>query len=187
MSMLTPLGKGLGAPPARRGRGRNRRLKVLVVIALLLAVGAGGWWWLHRDSTPDTATPLHTCPSVAPAPTVVAAATVKLNVFNGTARKGLASLVADALKKRGFVVVKVANDPLKRRVTGLAEVRSGPTGKDAARTVTAQVGTVVALPDQRKDASVDLVLGSKFTALRTPAQATAALKPTPTPRPSGCA
>jgi hypothetical protein len=186
MSMLTPLGKGLGAPPARRGRGRNRRLKVLVVIALVLAVVAGGWWWLNRDSTPDTAAPRTTCPSLA-APTIVPATAVKLNVYNGTARKGLASLVADALKKRGFVVVKVANDPLKRRVTGLAEVRSGLTGKDAARTVTAQVGVVVALPDQRKDASVDLVLGAKFTALRTPAQAAAALKPTPAPQPSGCA
>jgi hypothetical protein len=187
VSMLTPLGKGLGTPPTRRRRGHNRRLKVLVAIALVLAVGAGGWWWLNRDSRPDTATTRRTCPSVAPAPTIVPAAAVKLNVFNGTARKGLASLVAEALKKRGFVVLKVANDPLKRRVTGLAEVRSGPAGKDAARTVTAQVGPVVALPDQRKDASVDLVIGSKFAALRTPAQATAALKPTPAPRPSGCA
>jgi hypothetical protein len=184
MSMLTALGKGVPPPPKRRGG--HRRLAVLVVIALLLGAGAGGWWWLNRDSETVSAAAVPTCPPVAPTPTVVPATGITLNVYNGTDRRGLASSVADELKKRGFKVGKVANDPLKRKVTGLAEVRSSPAGTAAARTVSGHVGTVIAVPDQRKDASVDLVLGAAFKALRTPAQAVAALKPTPAPRPSGC-
>ncbi len=52
--------------------------------------------------------------------------------------------------------------------------------------MTAQVGTVVAVPDQRKDATVDLVLGAGFRALQPPAAAAAALSPTPQPVPAGC-
>jgi hypothetical protein len=71
-------------------------------------------------------------------------------------------------------------------VTGAAEVRSSTAGADAARTVAAQVGSVVAGPDQRKDASVDLVLGATFRALRPVAAATAALSPTPRPVQTTC-
>jgi hypothetical protein len=184
MSMLTPHGKG-GRPRSRSRRGK-RRLVVLVVIALLLAAGGGGWWWLNRDSATDTVAATPICPPVVPPSTSVPPAHVTLNVYNGTDRKGLAQSVADQLKKRGFKVAKVANDPLKRKVTGLAEVRSSAMGKDPARSVSAQVGDVIALPDQRKDGSVDLVLGATFKTLRTPADAATALKPTPAPRPSGC-
>jgi LytR cell envelope-related transcriptional attenuator len=184
MSMLTPLGRGLPRAPKRRHG--NRRLAVLVVIAFLLGAGAGGWWWLNRDSDTVRTTSRPVCPSVAPTPTPVPATAVTLNVYNGTDRRGLASSVAAELKKRGFKFGKVANDPLKRKVTGLAEVRSSTAGNAAARTVIGHVGTVVPVPDQRKDASVDLVLGAAFKTLRTPAEAAAAQKPTPVARPSGC-
>ena len=94
--------------------------------------------------------------------------------------------MATELRKRGFRVGKVENDPLERKVTGAAEIRNSTVGADAARTVTAQVGTVVAVPDQRKDATVDLVLGAGFRALQPPAAAAAALSPTPQPVPAGC-
>ena len=93
---------------------------------------------------------------------MVAPRAITVNVYNATKRRGLAGTVATELRKRGFRVGKVDNDPLERRVTGLAEVRNSTQGADAARTVTAQVGTVVAVPDQRKDATVDLVLGRGF-------------------------
>ena len=117
---------------------------------------------------------------------MVAARSVHLNVYNATKRRGLATDVAKELRRRGFVVGKVSNDPAKRKVTGVAEVRASTAGAAAARTVGAQVASFVAVPDQRKDASVDLVLGAGFHALRTTAAASAALKPTPAPRPSGC-
>lgn len=185
MSMLTPRGIG-GQARRRRGRGR-RALTVVLLLLLLGSAGVGAWWFTIRGGGEEVAAvPRPSCPPVSPAPTVVPATQVTVNVYNATARKGLAASVAADLAKRGFRVGKTDNDPLKRAVTGVAEVRSSAVGKDAARTVAAHVGAAVAVPDQRKDASVDLVVGAGFKGLVPPAQAAAAVTPTPAPRPSGC-
>jgi hypothetical protein len=186
MSMFTPPGVG-GRRPERRTRRRTHWGVLLLVVVLTAALVAGAWWWQSRPTTAEfTAGPEVICPSPAPAPTVVLPRAVTVNVYNATGRRGLAGTVATQLRKRGFRVGKVANDPLERKVTGAAEVRSSTVGANAARTVTAQVGTVVAVPDQRKDASVDLVLGAGFHALQPTAAAAAALSPTPRPVPAGC-
>ena len=189
MSMLTP--RGVGARPGvRRRRGSWR---VAVVVLAVLAIGASSWFaWSRSTSGEETraaATP--SCPAPNPTPTVVPAGQVRVNVYNATDRRGLAARVATELKRRGFRVAAVDNDPAKRTVTGAAEVRHGPSGADGARTVTAQVAppgatTVVAVPDQRSDPSVDLVLGAAFTRLQAADLAAAALSPSPQPRPSGC-
>jgi hypothetical protein len=187
MSMLTPLGVG-GARRARRG-GRSRHAgRNLFVLLLVVSAAAAGvvWFWNPGTETPVAARARPSCPPTQAAPTVVAARAVHLNVYNATKRRGLASDVAKELRKRGFLVGKVSNDPASRKVTGVAEVRASTAGAGAARTVGAQVTSFVAIPDQRKDASVDLVLGAAFHSLRTAAAATVALKPTPSPRPSGC-
>ncbi|MGZ4609638.1 MAG: LytR C-terminal domain-containing protein [Actinomycetes bacterium] len=186
MSMLTPRGVG-GHAPVRRGR-RHRLGKVLLALLVIGALAAA-WYAYLRDPGTETKTaaaPSASCPAPSPTPTVVPATLVKVNVFNATERRGLAATVAAELRKRGFRVGKVGNDPAKRTVTGVAEIRSSPTGAGPARTVGAQVDGFVALPDQRKDPSVDFVIGASFKALRTPAAAHAALAPTPAPRPSGC-
>lgn len=186
MSMLTPLGKG-GRQPVRRGERPSRRGAVLLAVLLTAALAGTAWWVAHRD-TADTAaaTPRRTCPVPSTPPPVVAPTAVKVNVYNATDKRGLASRVAAELKRRGFHVGKVDNDPLKRQVTGAAEVRSSTAGAGAARTVSAQVGTVVAVPDQRPNASVDLVLGAAFVRLQPVPAAAAALSPSPQPVPSGC-
>jgi hypothetical protein len=183
MSMLNP---NRDLAPSRRGGGRRTGVWVLVLVLVIAGAAAGAWRYLELGADDDVATPRVSCPPTTPPLTVVAPAQVKVNVYNATERRGLASAVATQLKRRGFKVGKVANDPLKRTVTGLAEVRASTTGADAARTVVAHVGQVVLVPDQRKDPSVDLVLGATFKALVTPADAAAALTPTPTPRPEGC-
>ena len=185
MTMFTPLGDRDLAPPRRRS-GRRRTSRGLLLLLVVVVLGAGAWRFVQRDDDADVAAPRVRCPSTAPPPTVVAPAKVRVNVYNATERRGLASTVATALKKRGFTVGEVANDPLKRSVTGLAEVRSSAAGTDASRTVVAQVGPVVLVPDQRTDASVDLVLGATFKALVSPAAAAANVTPTPSPRPAGC-
>lgn len=186
MSMLTPLGKG-GRQPVRRGERPSRRGAVLLAVLLTAALAGTAWWVAHRD-TADTAaaTPRRTCPVPSTPPPVVAPPAVKVNVYNATDKRGLASRVAAELKRRGFHVGKVDNDPLKRQVTGAAEVRSSSAGAGAARTVSAQVGTVVAVPDQRTNSSVDLVLGAAFVRLQPVPAAAAALSPSPQPVPSGC-
>ena len=186
MSMLNPLANRDLSPSRRGGRRRGSAVWVLVLVLVLAGAGFGAWRYLDLGADDDVATPRVSCPPTEPPPTVVPAAQVNVNVYNATERRGLASAVAAQLKKRGFKVGKVSNDPLKRTVTGLAEVRSSTTGADAARTVVAQVGQVVLVPDQRKDASIDLVLGATFKRLVPPAAAAAAVTPTPSPRPAGC-
>jgi hypothetical protein len=185
MSMFTPPGVG-GRGQVRRGKRRSWPA-LLVAVLLVLALAGAGWWLWQRDTDEPVATAERSaCPTPSTPPAVVPPGKVKVNVYNATERRGLAARVATQLRKRGFQVAKVDNDPLERRVTGLAEVRHSEPGAAAARTVVAQVGTVVAVPDQRTDASVDLVLGAGFRALQPVAAATAALSPTPQPMPAAC-
>ncbi len=185
MSMFTPAGVG-GRGPARRGRRRSWPVLLLAAVLVIGLTGAGWWLW-QRDTDDAVATADRTpCPKPTAPPAAVPPGKVTVNVYNATDRRGLAARVATQLRKRGFKVVKVDNDPLDRRVTGLAEVRHSEPGAGAARTVVAQVGTVVAVPDQRTDASVDLVLGAGFRALQPLAAAAAALSPTPQPMPAAC-
>jgi hypothetical protein len=186
MSMFTPAGVGGHKQARRRGHSRHTG-RTVVVLLLVSAAAAGGFWLWNQDSDPTaTADTRPSCPPTQPAPTVVAARAVRVNVYNATERRGLASSVAKQLRKRGFVIGKVENDPAKRSITGIAEVRHSTAGAAPARTVSAQVASFVTVPDQRKDASVDLVLGAGFRTLRTTAAAAAAMTPTPAPRPSGC-
>ena len=185
MSMFTPPGVG-GRGPVRRGQRRSWPV-LLMAVVLVLGLAAAGWWLRQRDTDEPVATAARSaCPTPSPTPSVVPPDNVKVNVYNATARRGLAARVATQLRKRGFQVAKVDNDPLKRRVTGLAEVRHSAPGTAAARTVVAQVGTVATVPDQRTDASVDLVLGVGFSELQPAAAAAAALSPTPQPMPAAC-
>jgi hypothetical protein len=204
MTMLTPRGSGA----LRRGRRRGRRvLSVLVVLVLLAAVAAAAWWYLLREpstSTTPAAAPTPTCtpvarPTASPTPTFLPATPlpagkVDVRVLNATPRSGLAKTVGDEMASRGFHVVAIGNDTAKRAVTAPAEVRYGKGGAAAALTVAAQVPGAVPVLDKRSGASVDLVLGSGYTSLRSPAQASAAATPvrpatatpTPTGRASGC-
>ncbi len=187
MTMFTPAGVGGGRSYRQRGRRRGRRTVAVLLTVLLLAGAAGAWWWLDkREDDAVAAEPTATCPPVVPPPKTVRPRDIQVNVYNATQRRGLAARVAGELRKRRFQIGKVENDPLSRKVTGIAEIRSSPRGAGAARTVSAQAGKVVAVPDRRKDASVDFVIGAAFRRLQTPAQAAAALVPTPSPRPSGC-
>ncbi len=109
-----------------------------------------------------------------------AAAQIKLNVYNSTNRKGLAAGTATELKQRGFVIGKVTNDPLKANLTIPAEVRGASASMQAMRIVAAEVTGSQLRTDSRTDGTVDLVLGTGFTALASPDQVSAALaSPTP--------
>ena len=68
----------------------------------------------------------------------------------------------------------MTNDPLQRTVTGTAEVRYGKSGAAKAKLVLGLVKGAKPVRDARTDASVDLVLGDKFTALTAPTKQVAA-------------
>jgi hypothetical protein len=190
MSMFTPPGEG-GRKKVRRrgsgGRGGHRGRTVAVLLVLVTVGAAAGAWWWHRDDTVAVAArPRPSCPTSPVVQPVVAARDITVNVYNATDRVGLANRVARQLRKRGFVIGTVGNDPAHRAVTGVAEVRASTAGAAPARTVAAQVPAYLSVPDQRAGASVDLVLGAGYHSLRPPAVAAAALSPSPSPQPAGC-
>jgi hypothetical protein len=190
MSMFTPPGMG-AHKPVRRGRRRSRLPLLLAVLAVVVLGAAGWWWWAGREDPALQAQPTrhHSCPTSTPPPKAVAVRLIHVNVYNATDRRGLATEVAVTLRHRGFHVGAVDNDPLHRTVSGVAEVRTGPRGTGAARTVAAQAGAppgVAVVPDSRGGTGVDLVIGNAFRSLRSPAAAVAALSPSPQPSPSAC-
>ncbi|WP_370890874.1 LytR C-terminal domain-containing protein [Janibacter sp. GXQ6167] len=142
-------------------RRRRRALVTFVIVMLFLA---GAFWYAYsyyRDSTNSSA---------APAPSVTRTCTlqpksVQVNVYNATSRDGLAGRVSKELKQRGFTIKTVANDPKKTEVTGVGQIRYGTKGAKGAKLVGSHFAGAKTVTDQRKYATVDVVLGPKFRAL----------------------
>ncbi|MFJ8040420.1 LytR C-terminal domain-containing protein [Kitasatospora sp. NPDC096147] len=119
---------------------------------------------------------------------------VTVNVYNATAKSGLAARTAEEFKKRGFTIGKVGNAPanVEKLPTTTVQVISGPAGLGSATLLASQVGGATKSADTRVDGSVDVVVGDAFTALLEPAQAAEALalatkpSPSPTPVPGNC-
>ena len=164
-------------PAARTAVGRHVRSGVTLSILLALVLGAG-WYGLNslRDETPAadddttvTTTDPNACPEGqgSPAP-AVAPADVQINVYNATARNGLASTTARQLREQGFVIVDVANDPSRKAIPGVAEVRAKDDSL-IAYLVLAYVPGATLVSDTRTDESVDLVVGDQFQAITLPA------------------
>jgi hypothetical protein len=171
-----------GSSRARRAR-RRRALITLAVVALMLFFAFWYAYSYYRDSNNLKAAPTTTCTTTAAAkPTGKATARtpaqVTVNIYNATERNGLAAKTATEIRKRGYKVSTVSNDPLQRTVTIPAEVRYGTSGTASAKLVLTLVKGAKAVRDSRADASVDLVLGEKFTAL-TPAPKTTPAATTP--------
>jgi len=113
-------------------------------------------------------------PSAEPAPTPVSSCPaslfdytpnekVNLNVFNSTSRPGLARSVADEFVARKFVVGNVSN--INAGYRGVAAVVSGAAGQAAAFTVQRNLQGSDYFQDNRKDASVDVILSQDYKAL----------------------
>jgi len=103
---------------------------------------------------------------------------ITMNVYNTTFRTGLASVVANQLKGRGFKVKDVSNDPLKTLQMGTALIRYGEEGDLAAKIVAQHIPGATLRKDTRAGTGVDVVIGNAYTAL-----VPVALVPAPAPRP----
>lgn len=93
----------------------------------------------------------------------VAYGTIPLNVLNATDQSGLASVTADTLVERGFVVATTGNTKV---VVEGTRISFGIAGLPAAYTVAAHFEGADLYYDSREDATVDVVLGSSFEAPR---------------------
>ena len=171
--------RDLYAETRRRPADRRHLRTAITMLVLALFVGFAGWYAWNTITDPNPADAeiavapicIPALPTDAPAPT-----DIRLNVYNATARNGLASEIARGLRKRGFAIVDVANDPLGKTVTVPAEVRAGAANEAAAAVVVAQVAGAVFIVDNRTDDSVDLVAGEGYQEL-----AKAGAIPTPIP------
>lgn len=92
---------------------------------------------------------------------------VKINVLNGTDQPGLARQVADEFTNRQFQVKKVAGE--KNPIENIAVLRYGPKGVGSAHLLRAYFLDHAKLVFQieRKDDTVDVVLGGAFQQLAT--------------------
>ena len=167
-------------------RRRRRRAAITLSLVSLLMLGTFAYaaayfqGWVGDRAPKPFASPA--CQSVTPAGTVKPSS-VRINVYNATNRQGLAASVAKSLRTQGFKVIEVANDPLDKQIAGVGEVRHGRNGAAGAALAATRLSGAKVVLDKRTDATVDLVLGNRFTALRAPSRAISAnaTKPKPSP------
>jgi hypothetical protein len=93
---------------------------------------------------------------------------VTINVYNATAKSGLAKDTADALAARGFKIGTFGNAPPEydRKVKQSALLLGGTKAAAALQVVGAQLtGTVTKIDSKRSGATVDLMIGKGFKKL----------------------
>ena len=172
----------------------RRPLPALISLVALLVLTALVWWRvLHRsDNSASGAekpcpTPTSTAATTA---TLPAPGKVTVEVLNATNRTGIGARARTTLIADGFQIPKTAgNDTAK--VPGIAEIRYGPAGKNAAKVLSYYLPGAKLVATQSGTATVVLSLGNRYSRLATPAAVQAAMAKdhvtvqTTTPTPSG--
>lgn len=94
-------------------------------------------------------------------------ADTKIRVLNASGQGGQAGEVAGALRDLGFAAPTAANDPIYAgaRLSCQGQIRFGKDGKRGAAAAWLVAPCVELYQDDRKDDSVDLVIGTDFTSL----------------------
>jgi hypothetical protein len=135
-----------------------------ITMVVLLGVLVGGAWWGWNSLTQSSAEP--NCVDTKMANDRLTPKQVSVNVYNGGAKAGTAAAVAGILRKRGFHVAKVANEPNGDKISGVA-LRGTEANGPEMRLIAGQVkGKVKPTADARPDHTVDLVLGRGYPGLR---------------------
>ncbi|MFH8339673.1 LytR C-terminal domain-containing protein [Streptomyces sp. AM6-12] len=188
MSMLTPPGMGgkyriTGRKYPRMRRPRRRGRMVAAVLASVCTLGLIGWGTLELidvfSGGGSTAEAAKRCPAKGKTDTARTATAhggkvlpppgrITVNVYNATARTGLAKDTADQLKKRGFKIGDVGNASAQydKKVKGTGVVLGPTSAVDTSLPVLgAQVAGAQQRPDGRKGATLDLILGDGFKGL----------------------
>lgn len=141
---------------------RRQRRSTITIIVILLAL-AGAFYYAStyfRESTPKPSA----CTTETAAPQL-RPRDVTVNVYNATARKGLALSTSKVVAQRGFKIAAVANDPAKKAIKQVAQIRYGPDGEDPAKLLASHLPGSVLVKDKRKGETIDLALGNAYKAL----------------------
>jgi hypothetical protein len=162
--------------PSQRAYQRRNPRPMITVCGLLLAVVMITWSVVFSHTTDGPSGSVCPAPSSGSAGSVQAAdaldqaapappSNVRIRVLNGSSQRGQANLVASQLGELGFTeAADPTNDPhypagdLKCR----GELRYGPGGESAARTVRLVLPCVALLRDNRADDTVDVSVGTLF-------------------------
>lgn len=145
-------------------------ITMLALIGLLVLGAAWGWKALFAE-LPDTFTateePAPTCTTQAvKAGEQIRSKQVRVSVFNGGTRSGLAGQTLDALMKRGFLPGDTDNAPSDIEVR-IVQVWSTEEDDPRARLVARQFGkdVKVRFADEDLGPGVDVIVGDKFNRL----------------------
>jgi LytR cell envelope-related transcriptional attenuator len=156
---LRPPGKS--AVPRFRPVNKMRRVQAVVLSVALVGGAGAGAWFLGVKSKSGSRVVCQKAAYVPPAPPHT-----PVNVMNGTTQGGFAEQVADELRKRGFTIGAIGNDPLRRKIRGTGELRYGPEGADQVKALRPWELGMNPVPDPRRQgAEVDFVIGRQFTTL----------------------
>ncbi|WP_233273417.1 LytR C-terminal domain-containing protein [Streptomyces broussonetiae] len=207
MSMLTPPGMGgqyriTGDKYPRMRPPRRRARLVAAVVAAVCALGLVGWGTLQlidvfsggkkasaAGSKTDCRPRTTTGTTAAQVKALPQPGQITVNVYNATARTGLAKDTADELKKRGFKIGDVgnANKSYDGKVKGTGMLLGPASALHGSLSV---LGTQLAGAEQhseagRKGADLDLILGDGFKGLAKPGDAAKALTALTAPQSTG--
>ena len=177
-------------PPAKRPPwliGVVVAVAVLVVIGLVFGVMSlfrGGSETAATEGAPDSSASPCVTTTFATSEILPDPSDVKINVYNSTAKTGLAKETAQTLSQRGFKILKVANDPEGKKISGVAQIRYGPNGELSAKLLLLYVPGAEMINDYRTGKKIDLSTGKTFSGL-SPQQGVNALLAAPTPVASG--
>jgi len=135
-----------------------------VTMVILLGVLAGGGWWGWNSLINSSAEP--TCVEQKLPNNRLVPKQVVVNVYNGGAKAGAAGRVADVLKKRGFNINKIANEPNGDKID-IVSVRGATDNAPEMQLIAGQLNQkALTVGDDRTDHTVDLVIGAGFGSLR---------------------
>ncbi|WP_322613293.1 LytR C-terminal domain-containing protein [Dermacoccus abyssi] len=152
----------------RARRRRERRSLAILTLCALLVIGSVVFaaTFMSQPSKPKAGEcPSGTTTSLPPQ------ATFPVNVYNAGGPKGAAGDAADALRTYEFNVGTVSNDPYKKKISDVGEIRFGPGGAhNAKKYVEPRVPGARLVQDGRDGAGVDVVVGPQFPTLEKAAE-----------------
>jgi hypothetical protein len=162
---------------------RRRRGPVLLLVAILAVVATVTWTTVLVKSGSATGVAACPPPAAGPVPGEVLAAgalgnvppvppsAVKVRVLNAGGQRGQANLVAAQLGDLGFPeAAPPDNDPFYAEgdMECVGQLRFGPAGEGAARTLTLVMPCTELVRDDRADDTVDVAVGTGFRDVSPP-------------------